>query len=93
MKKLCIVCGIVLIICGLMLYFIAGVQKDNMQPQEIKYGYVQDGKYIQTDSGFIGGNPEGEETMGALQIIGIMAMVGGGIMALASLAFKAQGEV
>ena len=60
-NKICLICGMLLLISGLLMVWLSEDVERTLQPAEIKTGYYRDGKVVFTGSGKIGGNAEGEE--------------------------------
>ena len=73
MKALLRALGAILAICGLVIYFIAGSAQEEMEPNEVKVGYVSNGNFVETDSGQIGGNEEGQKSMESVKAFGTFA--------------------
>lgn len=89
MKHLCRGFGIVLLICGVLIYIIAGAGQEATEPNHVSVGYIaDDGYFVETNSGYMGGNQEGHEEMGYLKGIGIIAGIAGGILLFASFKIK-----
>ncbi len=90
MKKILRGTGITLVICGIVLFFISGYVQKITEPKEVKSGYMSDGKFIQTDSGYIGGNEEGHEGSGQLKTISILLAVVGAVAVIGSCKVKEE---
>lgn len=88
MKALLRALGAILAICGLVIYFIAGSAQEEMEPNEVKVGYVSIGNFVETDSGQIGGNEEGQESMESVKAFGTFAIIGGAVLLLASFLIR-----
>lgn len=88
MKKICCVAGIILILCGVVLYLIAGAAQEEMEPREVKTGYSYNGEYVWTGKGYIGGNTEGQKDMGFLKGIGIAIGICGATALGVSFVFR-----
>lgn len=85
MKKFLKYLGIVLLICGLGMYFIAGKAQEETKPNQVTFGYTtSSGQFVKTDSGYIGGNKEGYNTMGKLKGMGVISAVAGGVLLIGS---------
>lgn len=88
MKKLFCVLGIILILCGMGINLIAGAAQKDIEPNEVKVGYMSDGKFVETDSGYMGGNREGQESMESLKGFGTLAIIGGAAALIASFVMR-----
>ncbi len=90
MKKLSRGCGLILILCGIVLYLIAGVAQEETKPQQVTFGVMYGDTFSQTGQGTLGGNAEGYQTMGSLKTLGIVTGIGG--LALLVISFATKGE-
>lgn len=88
MKKVLRVLGVILVVCGLGIYLISGSAQKDMAPNEVKVGYMSDGKFVETDSGYMGGNKEGQESMESLKGFGTLAIIGGVAALIASFVIR-----
>ena len=88
MKTVYMFCGLVLLVCGILLALLCGSAEESLQPMEIRSGYYIGDEYVFTDTGKIGGNPEAAESADALQSVGTVIAVAGGILFFASLFMK-----
>lgn len=76
--------GILLIMCGVVLYLLAGAVQDRTKPQKVEFGYTTNGTYVQTGSGYLGGNAEGSKTMDSFKTMGVAAGIGGVVALIVS---------
>lgn len=91
MKKLMSIIGIILLVCGIMLYLIAGQMQEAVKPASVSFGYVSNGEYVVTSSGgTIGGNAEGYEQLESLKNVGILVGVAGAGLFMCSLFMKKE---
>ena len=92
MKTLLRGAGILLIICAIVLYSIAGYVQEEAKPRSITFGAVTNGVYTQTGSGKIGGNAKAAEEMQWLKGVAIMSGIVGAGMMVGSMVIKKQEE-
>lgn len=90
MKKALGIVAVVLIVCGGILYFIAGVVQEQTKPNDISYGAIINGEYSQFGSGQIGGNSQAQEDMETMKTTSVILMVGGVVMAIVALAMPRE---
>ena len=88
MKSVCMIGGVLLLVCGILLALLCGSAEESLQPMEIRSGYYIGDQYVITDTRKIGGNPEAAESADALQSVGTVIAVAGGILFFASLFMK-----
>ena len=88
MKKALRVLGVILLVCGIGLYLIGGAGQKSTAPSKVQLGYISDGKMVVTDSGYLGGNKEGQKTMDSLKTAGVATMVGGAAALVISFVIK-----
>lgn len=72
MKTLLRAVAVFFICGGLFFVAMAGMMEENARPNKISTGVMIGGEYIETKSGYIGGNREAEESAGYLNGLGIM---------------------
>lgn len=83
--------GVLLIVSGLVMVFVTSKGQENVKPNKMSVGVISgDGTFHQTDSGYIGGNREGYQTLGNLKNAGIMSCVAGGGLLLISFCYKRE---
>ena len=82
--------GIVLVICGLILYMVFGVGYDNNAPTQVTSGVVIDGKFKPISSGAMGGNSENQDFFSNMQTVSLVCAAFGGVMFLASFALQRE---
>lgn len=87
-KRVLRLLGGFLVLGGIFLMVTAGKVAEASKPREIQTGYYSGGRFVATDTGYIGGNAQAEEDMGSLKVIGVMTMIVGGVMFAVS--FKAE---
>lgn len=89
MKTILKFLGVLLLMLGLIMVLITSKGQENVKPNKMSIGVISsNGKFYETDSGYIGGNYEGYETLGDFKTLGIMScVVGGGLMVI-SFAIK-----
>ena len=88
MKRLLKIVGIVLLICAIVLYFVAGHVQEEAKPRTVSFGIVADGGYMQTGSGSIGGNSEAVNEMQWLKVIAVMSGIAGASSIVAATFIK-----
>ena len=77
MKKLMKTMGIVCLVCSVLLFAIAGAVEDRAQGSKVSTGYMVNGTFVETESGYIGRNESAIEDMGWLKGISILAGIVG----------------
>ncbi len=77
MKRLIRGTGIVLIICAVLLFMIAGMVQEEAKPNRVRFGIMTNGSFKETDSGYIGGNAEAAEDMEWLKGVAILSGIAG----------------
>lgn len=87
------VLSVLFLIGGLFIFFVAGEGKEASQPNKVTFGVVIDGKFTETDQGYIGGNEEAREEMGYLEGIGVIVILMGIGGFLGSFAVKSTEEM
>ena len=81
--------GVLLIVCGLILVFVFTNTQESVKPNKISVGVMwENGEFSQMDSGYIGGNQQGYETMESFKGIGFMCCVAGAVAFGVSFAIK-----
>lgn len=92
MKTLLKGLGILLVLCAIALYGIAGIVQDEMKPRKVTFGYVTNGEYTQTGAGTIGGSTEAVEEMQWLKGIAVMSGIAGVGMMVGSMTVQKKEE-
>lgn len=92
MKKILRGLGIILLVCGIVIYGIAAMAQKQTKGTTVRTGMIVNGQFVETDSGTIGSNPEGEKDMGFLKSIGMMSGVAGAVLTVGSLIVKKDEE-
>lgn len=90
MKRLLKGLGILLIVCAVIMYAIAGYVQEEAKPRAVTFGAVTNGVYTQTGSGTIGGSNETVEEMGWLKAISVMSGIIGAGAVIGSFAVKEE---
>ena len=81
--------GILLLGLGFVMVLITSKGQENVKPNKMSIGVISgDGKFYETDSGYVGGNREGYETLGDLKTVGVMGCVAGGGLMVISFVIK-----
>ena len=84
--------GILMVICAVILYVIAGYVQEQAKPRTVTFGVVSNGTFSETGSGKIGGNSEAVEEMGWLKVIAVMSGIGGVGALIGSVVVKDEQE-
>lgn len=92
MKTLLKGLGILLTVCAIGIYLIAGYIQEEARPRSISFGAVTNGVYTQTGSGTIGGSTKAVEEMQWLKGIAIMSGIAGVGMIVGSMTVKKEEE-
>lgn len=92
-KTLCSICGVLLLISGLLMAWVFEGVENSLQPAGIITGYYKGGEAVFTDSGEIGGNAEGGEYARMMKTTGEWIAVTGGVIAVVSLFIKKQKQI
>lgn len=83
--------AVLLLICGICLYFIGGIGQKATKPMSVSVGHVNSsGQYVETNSGGMGGNLEEHNDMQGFKTLGIIAGIAGAVFFLASCAVKEE---
>ena len=90
MKNLLRATGILLLICALILYAVAGFAQEENRPRTVTFGIMTNGVYTQTDSGLIGGNAKAVEEMNWLKGISVVSGIVGVCLTIRSIVIKKQ---
>ena len=87
MKKVAKTLGIVLLVCGILLFIIAAIGEDAAQGTKVSTGVMINGEYTEISSGYMGQNAKAKEDMGFLKgiavvsgLMGVGALIGSGFM-------------
>lgn len=91
MKKMFVLIAVVLLLCGIGMMVIAGIGKSAVTPSSVSVGYVVDGQYVQTNSGYIGGNRQAVKDMEGLMVLGGMTAVAGLACTVVACVFPKDG--
>lgn len=91
-KKLLRILGVILFVCGIVIYAIAAMVQKDTRGTEVRVGMMINGHFQETDRGIMGRNPKGEKEMGYLKGIGIMSGLMGGGITLGSFFVKEDEE-
>ena len=81
MKKLAKSAGIVLIVCAVLMFILAGIGEDAAQGTQVSTGVIINGEYKEIGSGYMGYNAKAKEVMGWLKGIAIVC----GLMGVGSV--------
>lgn len=74
MKTMLRALAIFLICGGLLIVVMANMMEENAKPNKVTFGISVNDTFIETDSGYIGGSSEAEESAGYLNGIGLMTI-------------------
>lgn len=88
MKKGLRFLGIALLVCGIVLSLICNQAIQDKQPRKYSSGYVTNGVYTETQSGYFGGDSDFTEGMNILRGLGYFVTAAGGVMTIVSFFVK-----
>ena len=88
MKKVARYGGIIVIVCALVLYLIAGNGYDNNKSTEVTGGIMVNGQFRPVASGSMGGSSQNRETFSTMQTFSLIFIGLGGFMFLVSFVLK-----